>query len=142
MWSNTYLKERAMAREISFKGNGPRWNVALSMTISYVIASLAINLFYQTELQFFPFVTSILIMITVYALVSKFTRRHLSLVGEEIHLHDVKANLAIKNSVFSRQYIQVKSLTKNGYYKVNVHKGQVDKSDWEMLSSKATQQNV
>ncbi|MFA0678507.1 hypothetical protein AB4567_29695, partial [Vibrio sp. 10N.222.51.A6] len=62
--------------------------------------------------------------------------------GEDIHLHDVKANLVIKNSVFSRQYIQVKSLTKTGYYKVNVHKGQVDKSDWEMLLSKATQQNV
>ncbi len=41
-----------MAREISFKGNGPRWNVALSMIISYVIASLATNLFYQTEIQF------------------------------------------------------------------------------------------
>ncbi|WP_341671213.1 hypothetical protein [Vibrio splendidus] len=142
MWSNTYLKEQVMAREISFKNNGTHWNVVLSMTISYVIVSLAINFFYHTEFQFFPLVTSIIIMVAFYALASRFTKSNLSLVGEDVHLHGIKAELVIKNSVFARQYIQVKSLTQKGYYKVNIRKDQVEKSDWEMMLSKASLQNV
>ncbi|MEZ8115852.1 hypothetical protein CWN98_21135 [Vibrio splendidus] len=142
MWSNTYLKEQVMAREISFKNNGTHWNVVLSMTISYVIVSLAISFFYHTELQFFSFVTSIIIMVAFYALASRFTKSNLSLVGEDVYLHGIKADLVIKNSVFARQYIQVKSLTKKGYYKVNIREGRVAKSDWEMLLSKASLQNV
>ena len=130
-----------MAREISFKNSGTHWNVVLSMTISYVIVSLAINFFYHTEFQFFPLVTSI-IMVAFYALASKCTKSNLSLVGEDVHLHGIKADLVIKNSVFARQYIQVKSLTQKGYYKVNIRKGQVEKSDWEMMLSKASLQNV
>ena len=38
-----------MAREISFKSNGPQWSVVLSMTITYTIVSLMISFFYQTS---------------------------------------------------------------------------------------------
>ena len=59
-----------MAREISFKSNGPQWSVVLSMTITYTIVSLMISFFYQTELQLFPFITSITLMTLVYMFAS------------------------------------------------------------------------
>ena len=67
-----------MAREISFKSNGPQWSVVLSMTITYTIVSMMINYFYQTELQLIPFITSIIIMVAFYAFASRLMKSHLS----------------------------------------------------------------
>lgn len=127
-----------MAREISFKSNGPQWNVVLSMTITYAIVSLMISYFYQTELQLFPFITSIIIMVAFYAIASRLRKSHLSLGEGNVYLHGIKANLVVKKSVFGRSIIEVKSLTQKGYHKVNIRKGQVEPSDWELLLSKAT----
>ena len=126
-----------MAREISFKSNGPQWSVVLSMTVTYTIVSLMISYFYQTELQLFPFITSIIIMVAFYAIASRLRKSHLSLGEGNVYLHGIKANLVVKKSVFGRSIIEVKSLTKKGYHKVNIRKGQVEPSDWELLS-KAT----
>ncbi|MGR5335743.1 hypothetical protein ACPV5I_09985 [Vibrio gigantis] len=128
-----------MAREISFKGNGPQWNVVLSMTITYAIVSLMISFFYQTELQLFPFITSITLMTLVYMFASRLTKSHLSLDDGNVYLHGIKANLAVKKSLFGHSFIEVKSLTEKGYHKVNIRKGQVELSDWELLMSKTTQ---
>ena len=73
-----------MAREISFKSNGPQWSVVLSMTITYTIVSMMINYFYQTELQLIPSITSIIIMVAFYAFyafyafASRLMKSHLS----------------------------------------------------------------
>ena len=128
-----------MAREISFKSNGPQWNVVLSMTITYTIVSLMISFFYQTELQLFPFITSITLMTLVYMFASRLTKSHLSLDDGNVYLHGIKANLVVKKSLFGHSFIEVKSLTEKGYHKVTIRKGQVELSDWELLLSKTTQ---
>ncbi|WP_373959404.1 hypothetical protein [Vibrio gigantis] len=128
-----------MAREISFKSNGPQWSVVLSMTITYTIVSLMISFFYQTELQLFPFITSITLMTAFYMFASRLTKSHLSLDDGIVYLHGIKANLTVKKSLFGHSFIEVKSLTEKGYYKVNIRKGQVELSDWDLLLSKATQ---
>ncbi|XGB63356.1 hypothetical protein L0991_04630 [Vibrio chagasii] len=109
------------------------------MTVTYTIVSLMIRYFYQTELQFFPLITSIIIMVAFYAIASRLRRSHLSLDDGIVYLHGIKANLVVRKSVFGRSIIEVKSLTKKGYHKVNIRKGQVESSDWELLLSKATQ---
>ncbi|MFM2639776.1 hypothetical protein AAFX33_00640 [Vibrio chagasii] len=128
-----------MAREISFKSNGPQWSVVLSMTVTYTIVSLMISYFYQTELQLFPFITSIIIMVAFYAIASRLRKSHLSLDEGNVYLHGIKANLVVKKSLFGHVFIEVKSLTEKGYHKVNIRKGQVELSDWELLLSKTTQ---
>ena len=128
-----------MAREISFKSNGPQWSVVLSMTITYTIVSLMISFFYQTELQLFPFIISITLMTAFYMFASRLTKSHLSLDDGIVYLHGIKANLTVKKSLFGHSFIEVKSLTEKGYYKVNIRKGQVELSDWDLLLSKATQ---
>ncbi|TCT44219.1 hypothetical protein EDB74_108216 [Vibrio crassostreae] len=128
-----------MAREISFKSNGPQWNVVLSMTITYTIVSLMISFFYQTELQLFPFITSITLMTLVYMFASRLKKSHLSLDDGNVYLHGIKANLVVRKSLFGHSFIEVKPLTEKGYHKVTIRKGQVELSDWELLLSKTTQ---
>ncbi len=128
-----------MVREISFKSNGPQWSVVLSMTVTYTIVSLMISYFYQTELQLFPFITSTTLMTAFYMFASRLTKSHLSLDGGIVYLHAIKANLTVKKSLFGHSFIEVKSLTEKGYHKVNIRKGKVELSDWDLLLSKATQ---
>ncbi|HIF5839495.1 TPA: hypothetical protein ACX3EF_004759 [Vibrio parahaemolyticus] len=125
-----------MNRNIEFRTNLWHWKMVLSMVTSYVVFTLIFNWFYETEFQLWPFLVGVTSMVVVYSALVLFKKSHLSVVGNDVLLRGLKAELMAKKDMFGHQYIQITSNTETGYYRLKVTKNQISFSDWEFLLGK------
>ncbi|HAS6253772.1 TPA: hypothetical protein RQL13_004521 [Vibrio vulnificus] len=125
-----------MNRNIEFRTNLWHWKMVLSMVTSYVVFTLIFNWFYETEFQLWPFLVGVTSMVVVYSVLVLFKKSHLSVVGNDVLLRGLKADLMAKKDMFGHQYIQITSNTETGYYRLKVTKNQISFSDWEFLLGK------
>ncbi|EGR2892511.1 hypothetical protein CGH76_23760 [Vibrio parahaemolyticus] len=125
-----------MNRNIEFRTNLWHWKMVLSMVTSYVVFTLIFNWFYETEFQLWPFLVGVTSMVVVYSVLVLFKKSHLSVVGNDVLLRGLKAELVAKKDMFGHQYIQITSNTETGYYRLKVTKNQISFSDWEFLLGK------
>ncbi|EIU7615481.1 hypothetical protein L3I75_004579 [Vibrio vulnificus] len=125
-----------MNRNIEFRTNLWHWKMVLSMVTSYVVFTLIFNWFYETEFQLWPFVVGVTSMVVVYSVLVLFRKSHLSVVGNDVFLRGLKAELMAKKDMFGHQYIQITSNTETGYHRLKVAKNQISFSDWEFLLGK------
>ncbi|MDA1753290.1 hypothetical protein PDL02_27845, partial [Bacillus cereus group sp. LD113LC] len=75
-------------------------------------------------------------MVVVYSVLALFKKSHLSVVGNDVFLRGLKAELMAKKGMFGHQYIQITSNTETGYHRLKVTKNQISFSDWEFLLGK------
>ncbi|MFW9739042.1 hypothetical protein V3H21_22640 [Vibrio parahaemolyticus] len=125
-----------MNRNIEFRTNLWHWKMVLSMVTSYVVFTLIFNWFYETEFQLWPFLVGVTSMVVVYSVLVLFKKSHLSVVGNDVFLRGLKAELMAKKDMFGHQYIQITSNTETGYHRLKVTKNQISFSDWEFLLGK------
>ncbi|MFB1094534.1 hypothetical protein ACEWH9_10180 [Vibrio diabolicus] len=125
-----------MNRNIEFRTNLWHWKMVLSMVTSYVVFTLIFNSFYETEFQLWPFLVGVTSMVVVYSVLVLFKKSHLSVVGNDVFLRGLKAELMAKKDMFGHQYIQITSNTETGYHRLKVTKNQISFSDWEFLLGK------
>ncbi|HHC6522294.1 TPA: hypothetical protein ACN36E_004520 [Vibrio parahaemolyticus] len=125
-----------MNRNIEFRTNLWHWKMVLSMVTSYVVFTLIFNWFYETEFQLCPFLVGVTSMVVVYSVLVLFKKSHLSVVGNDVFLRGLKAELMAKKDMFGHQYIQITSNTETGYHRLKVTKNQISFSDWEFLLGK------
>ncbi|MGR5325987.1 hypothetical protein ACP3VW_19580 [Vibrio sp. DNB22_17_1] len=125
-----------MNRNIEFRINLWHWKMVLSMVTSYVVFTLIFNWFYETEFQLWPFLVGVTSMVVVYSVLVLFKKSHLSVVGNDVFLRGLKAELMVKKDMFGHQYIQITSNTETGYHRLKVTKNQISFSDWEFLLGK------
>ncbi|ELA7289255.1 hypothetical protein [Vibrio parahaemolyticus] len=122
-----------MNRNIEFRTNLWHWKMVLSMVTSYVVFTFIFNWFYEAEFQLWPFLVGVTSMVVVYSVLVLFKKSHLSVVGNDVFLRGLKAELMAKKDMFGHQYIQITSNTETGYYRLKVTKNQISFSDWEFL---------
>ncbi|MFA0570839.1 hypothetical protein [Vibrio gallaecicus] len=125
-----------MNRNIEFRTNLWHWKMVLSMVTSYVVFTFIFNWFYETEFQLWSFLVSMTSMVVVYSVLALFKKSHLSVVGNDVFLRGLKAELMAKKGMFGNQYIQLTSNTETGYHRLKVTKNQISFSDWEFLLGK------
>ncbi|MCA0763071.1 hypothetical protein [Vibrio vulnificus] len=125
-----------MNRNIEFRTNLWQLKMVLSMVTSYVVFTLIFNWFYETEFQLWPFLVGVTSMVVVYSVLVLFKKSHLSVVGNDVFLRGLKAELMAKKDMFGHQYIQITSNTETGYHRLKVTKNQISFSDWEFLLGK------
>lgn len=125
-----------MKRDILFANSSPLWKDILSLIAIYVAFTFASNFIFNTEISLWSSAISMLIMIMFYAGSSRMRELNLSVVEGEVYLYKLPANLRIKKSIIGYHYIQITSLTKDGYHRLNVLKQHVSVHDWEYLLSK------
>ncbi|MFA0141303.1 hypothetical protein AB4430_05830 [Vibrio kanaloae] len=127
-----------MNRNIEFRTNLWHWKMVLSMVTSYVVFTFIFNWFYETEFQLWSFLVAVTSMVVVYSVLALFKKSHLSVVGNDVFLRGLKAELMAKKGMFGHQYIQITSNTETGYHRLKVTKNQISFSDWEFLLGKCT----
>ncbi|QPK03980.1 hypothetical protein [Vibrio kanaloae] len=125
-----------MNRNIEFRINLWHWKMVLSMVTSYVVFTFIFNWFYETEFQLWSFLVAVTSMVVVYSVLALFKKSHLSVVGNDVFLRGLKAELMAKKGMFGHQYIQITSNTETGYHRLKVTKNQISFSDWEFLLGK------
>ncbi|OEE72428.1 hypothetical protein [Vibrio genomosp. F6] len=125
-----------MNRNIEFRTNLWHWKMVLSMVTSYVVFTFIFNWFYETEFQLWSFLVTVTSMVVVYSVLALFKKSHLSVVGNDVFLRGLKAELMAKKGMFGHQYIQITSNTETGYHRLKVTKDQISFSDWEFLLGK------
>ncbi|MRY60639.1 hypothetical protein L0990_19325 [Vibrio kanaloae] len=125
-----------MNRNIEFRTNLWHWKMVLSMVTSYVVFTFIFNWFYETEFQLWSFLVAVTSMVVVYSVLALFKKSHLSVVGNDVFLRGLKAELMAKKGMFGHQYIQITSNTETGYHRLKVTKNQISFSDWEFLLGK------
>ena len=125
-----------MNRNIEFRTNLWHWKMVLSMVTSYVVFTFILNWFYETEFQLWSFLVAVTSMVVVYSVLALFKKSHLSVVGNDVFLRGLKAELMAKKGMFGHQYIQITSNTETGYHRLKVTKNQISFSDWEFLLGK------
>ncbi|TKE91254.1 hypothetical protein FCV44_19495 [Vibrio kanaloae] len=127
-----------MNRNIEFRTNLWHWKMVLSMVTSYVVFTFIFNWFYETEFQLWSFLVAVTSMVVVYSVLALFKKSHLSVVGNDVFLRGLRAELMAKKGMFGHQYIQITSNTETGYHRLKVTKNQISFSDWEFLLGKCT----
>ena len=125
-----------MNRNIEFRTNLWHWKMVLSMVTSYVVFTFIFNWFYETEFQLWSFLVAVTSMVVVYSVLALFKKSHLSVVGNDVFLRGLKAELMAKKGMFGHQYIQITSNTETGYHRLKLTKNQISFSDWEFLLGK------
>ncbi|ODS04617.1 hypothetical protein ACRZ5S_18035 [Vibrio scophthalmi] len=125
-----------MNRNIEFRTNLWHWKMVLSMVTSYVVFTFIFNWFFETEFQLWSFLVAVTSMVVVYSVLALFKKSHLSVVGNDVFLRGLKAELMAKKGMFGHQYIQITSNTETGYHRLKVTKNQISFSDWEFLLGK------
>ena len=108
----------------------------LSMVTSYIVFTFIFKWLSETELQLWPFLVTVTTMVVVYSVLALCKKSHLSVVGNDVFLHGLKAKLMVKTGMFGYQYIQVTSYTETGYHRLKVTKHQIALSDWAFLLGK------
>ncbi|WP_434999706.1 hypothetical protein ACRZ5S_17935 [Vibrio scophthalmi] len=125
-----------MNRNIEFRTNLWHWKMVLSMVTSYVVFTFIFNWFFETEFQLWSFLVAVTSMVVVYSVLALFKKSHLSVVGNDVFLRGLEAELMAKKGMFGHQYIQITSNTETGYHRLKVTKNQISFSDWEFLLGK------
>ncbi|HFG1922520.1 TPA: hypothetical protein ACGF2N_003588, partial [Vibrio cholerae] len=124
-----------MNRNIEFRSKKWHSKIVLSMVASYVVFTLVFNWFTETEFQLLSFLIGVTTMVVIYLLLA-LVKAHLSVTGEDVFLHGLKAELIAKRGIFGTQYIQITSNTEKGYHRLKITKDQIALSDWDLLLGK------
>lgn len=125
-----------MNRNIEFRTNIWHWKMVLSMVTSYIIFTFIFNLLSETEFRLWPFLVAVTSMVVVYSALTLGRKSHLSVVGNEVFLRHLKAEVMAKRDIFGYQYIQITSNTESGYHRLKIARSQIAPSDWEFLLGK------
>ncbi len=127
-----------MRQDIKIIDNRPVWKVILYSISIYAVVFLILGLALRIEFSIVSMATSLIIGIP-FVLFSRRPRdSNMTLEGEEVFLHGIKANLELKSWFFLGKYVQVTSLTKTGYHRLRVMKHQVKLNEWERLLALCT----
>ncbi|MEX6631808.1 hypothetical protein SGI36_21400, partial [Providencia rettgeri] len=70
------------------------------MVTSYVVFTFIFNWFYETEFQLWSFLVAVTSMVVVYSVLALFKKSHLSVVGNDVFLRGLKAELMAKKGMF------------------------------------------
>ncbi|EGR1176470.1 hypothetical protein DBT82_RS23670 [Vibrio parahaemolyticus] len=125
-----------MNRNIEFRANTWHWKMVSSMVMGYVVFTLIFNWLSEAEFKLWPFLIAVTSMVVVYSVLALFKKSHLSVVGNDVCLRGLKAELIAKRDIFGYQYIQITSNTEKGYHRLRITKNQIALSDWEFLLGK------
>ena len=128
-----------MNRNIEFRPHLWHWKMVLPMVTSYVAFTFIFNWFYEVDFQLWPFLVTVTSMVAVCSVLALFKKSHLSVVGNDVFLHGLKAELMVKKDMFGHQYIQITSNTETGYHQVKVTQNQFSFPDWALLLGKCNQ---
>ncbi|MCK6265018.1 hypothetical protein KP803_17200 [Vibrio sp. ZSDE26] len=93
---------------------------------------------FTTELNYMSFVYPFLAGISHFFADKNGADKRLTIDNGEFYLHGLIAALRYRRPLLWRPHVRVTSLTKSGYYRIRVYKGDVSEEDWRLLVSECT----
>ncbi len=128
-----------MNRKIEFISTPTHfWKEVLIAISIFTVFSTIMSLAFDTERSLSTYAITGVVLTVITMMGNRGKKSHLSVIEENIYLHQLPAELKYKQSLFGYSYIQVTSLTKSGYHRLKIKQNEIASDDWDYLFNRCS----